>query len=133
MLDEARVPIQSLADIVAARQRGRELAARAGFSSVNLTLIASAISEVARNIVDFAEIGEVTITLLENGTRKGVKIVATDRGPGIADISTAMRDGYSSTNGLGIGLPGAKRVMDEFEVTSQPGKGTTVTMKKWTA
>jgi serine/threonine-protein kinase RsbT len=133
MLDEARVPIQSLADIVAARQRGRELAARAGFSSVNLTLIASAISEVARNIVDFAEIGEVTITLLENGNRKGVKIVATDRGPGIADISTAMRDGYSSTNGLGIGLPGAKRVMDEFEVTSQPGKGTTVTMKKWTA
>jgi serine/threonine-protein kinase RsbT len=133
MLDEARVPIRSLADIVAARQRGRELAARAGFTNVNLTLIASAISEVARNIVDFAENGEVTITLLENGSRKGVKIVAFDRGPGIADISAAMRDGYSSTNGLGIGLPGAKRVMDEFEVTSKPGKGTTVTMKKWTA
>jgi serine/threonine-protein kinase RsbT len=133
MLDEARVPIQSLADIVAARQRGRELAARAGFSNSNLTLIASAISEVARNIVDFAENGEVTITLLENGTRKGVKIVASDRGPGIADISAAMRDGYSSTNGLGIGLPGAKRVMDEFEITSKLGKGTTVTMKKWTA
>jgi serine/threonine-protein kinase RsbT len=133
MVNEARVPIQSLADIVAARQRGRELAARAGFSNFNRTLIASAISEVARNIVDFAEHGEVTISLLENGTRKGVKIVATDRGPGIADISRAMRDGYSSTNGLGIGLPGAKRVMDEFEITSKPGQGTTVTMKKWTA
>jgi len=132
MPSEVRVPIASLADIVAARQQGRELAAQMGFSSFNLTLIATAIAEVGRNIVDFAERGEMTISMIKNGTRQGVQIVATDQGPGIADISTAMRDGYSSTNGLGIGLPGAKRVMDEFEITSKPGQGTTVTMKKWT-
>jgi len=133
MPSEVRVPIASLADIVAARQRGRELAAEMGFSSFNLTLIATAIAEVARNIVDFAERGEMTISVIKNGTRQGLQIVATDQGPGIADISTAMRDGYSSANGLGIGLPGARRIMDEFEITSEVGKGTTVTMKKWEA
>ena len=133
MPSEVRVPIASLADIVAARQRGRELAAQMGFSSFNLTLIATAIAEVGRNIVDFAERGEMTISMIKNGTRQGVQIVATDQGPGIADISTAMRDGYSSANGLGIGLPGARRIMDEFEITSEVGKATTVTMKKWEA
>jgi serine/threonine-protein kinase RsbT len=133
MLNEARVSIQSAADIVAARRSGRELAAQLGFSNCNLTIIATAISEVTRNIVEYAKKGELIITLVKNGTRKGLKIVASDHGPGIADIARVMRDGYSTNNGLGIGLPGSRRLMDEFEITSELGKGTTVTMKKWAA
>lgn len=126
----ARVRIQSLADIVTARQQGRALASRTGFSSSDLSIIASAISEVARNIVEYATEGEVIIRLIE-GEHKGIEIVAADRGPGIADVATVMRDGYSTGQGLGIGLPGARRLMDEFEITSEIGKGTTITMKKW--
>lgn len=128
---EVRVRIQSSTDIVSARQQGRALAAQAGFSSSNLTIIATAISEVARNIVEYAKEGEVVLTLVNNGHRKGLQIVASDEGPGIADIATVMRDGYSTGKGLGIGLPGSRRLMDEFEITSQVGKGTTVTMRKW--
>jgi serine/threonine-protein kinase RsbT len=131
MLSEVRVQIQSQDDIVAVRQRARKLARQVGFSNSDLSLIVTAISEVARNIVEYAQRGEVTITPLKNGTRKGVKIVASDRGPGIADIGTVMRDGYSTGSGLGIGLPGTKRLMDRFEISSEPGKGTTVVMKKW--
>jgi serine/threonine-protein kinase RsbT len=128
---EVRVRIHSSADIVAARQQGRTLAAQAGFSSANLTIIATAISEVARNIVEYAKDGEVTLTLINDSNKKGIKIVAADQGPGIADIATVMRDGYSTGKGLGIGLPGSRRLMDEFEIASEVGKGTTVTMKKW--
>lgn len=128
---EVRVRIQSSTDIVSARQQGRALAAQAGFSSSNLTIIATAISEVARNIVEYAKEGEVVLTLINNGHKKGLQIVASDTGPGIADIATVMRDGYSTGKGLGIGLPGSRRLMDEFEITSQVGKGTTVTMRKW--
>lgn len=128
-----RVRIQSSADIVAARQQGRALASRVGFSNSNLTIIATAISEVTRNIVEYAKEGEVVITLVNDANKKGVKIVAADQGPGIADVSTAMRDGYSTGKGLGIGLPGARRLMDEFEIASEIGTGTTVTMKKWVA
>jgi len=128
---EARVHIQSSADIVVARQQGRALASTLGFSSSNLTMIATAISEVARNIVEYAREGEVTITLINAGTKRGVKIVASDRGPGIADIATVMRDGFSTGQGLGIGLPGARRLMDEFEIASEIDKGTTVILKKW--
>ena len=128
---EVRVRIQSSTDIVSARQQGRALAAQAGFSSSNLTIIATAISEVARNIVEYAKEGEVVLTLINNGHRKGLQIVASDEGPGIADIATVMRDGYSTGKGLGIGLPGSRRLMDEFEITSQVGRGTTVTMRKW--
>lgn len=131
MLSEVRVQIHSPDDIVTVRQRCRKLAAQVGFSNSDLALIATAISEVTRNIVEYAERGEVIITPLQNGTRKGVKIVASDRGPGIADIRTVMRDGYSTGTGLGIGLPGTKRLMDRFEITSEVGKGTTVIMKKW--
>lgn len=131
MESEARVEIRTLADIVAARRRGRELAAQVGFSNSNLTLITTAISEITRNIVEHAHSGEVTISVIRNGTKQGVKIVATDQGPGIADISTVMRDGYSTGKGLGIGLPGTKRLMDEFEISSTIGKGTVITMKKW--
>lgn len=130
---EVHVRIQTSADIVAARQQGRALASQAGFSHSNLTIIATAISEVARNIVEYAKEGEVIITLINDASKKGVEIVAADQGPGIADVSTVMRDGYSTGKGLGIGLPGARRLMDEFEIASEIGKGTTVTMKKWVA
>jgi serine/threonine-protein kinase RsbT len=128
---EVRVVIQHEADIVTARQKGRELGAASGFSKTEQTLIATAISEVARNIVVYAKEGEVLLSPLRNGSRKGIKVVARDEGPGIADLNLAMRDGYSTANSLGIGLPGAKRLMDEFDVASSPGRGTTVTMKKW--
>jgi len=129
--EATHVRIQSSADIVAARQEGRALASRAGFSSSNLTVIATAISEIARNIVEYAKEGEVTIMLINDGPRKGVEVIATDRGPGIPDIATVMRDGYSTGRGMGIGLPGARRLMDEFEISSEVGKGTTVRMRKW--
>ena len=125
------VRIQNSADIVAARQQGRSLAAQVGFSHSNLTIIATAISEVARNIVEYAKEGEVIITLINDASKKGVEIVASDNGPGIADVSTVMRDGYSTGKGLGIGLPGARRLMDEFAIASAIGTGTIVTMKKW--
>jgi serine/threonine-protein kinase RsbT len=128
---EVRVRVQSSADIVAARQQGRAMAGRAGFSNSNLTIIATAISEVARNIVEYAKEGDVFITVIQNATKRGVEIVAADQGPGIADVATVMRDGYSTSKGLGIGLPGARRLMDEFEIASEIGRGTTVTMKKW--
>ena len=128
-----QVRIQNAADIVAARQQGRSLAAQAGFSHSNLTMIATAIAEVARNIVEYAKEGEVIITLINDASKRGVEIVASDNGPGIADVSTVMRDGYSTGKGLGIGLPGARRLMDEFAIASAVGTGTIVTMKKWVA
>lgn len=131
MPGEARVPIEGEADIVTARQKGRELAAARGLSRTEQTLVATAISEVARNIVVYARRGEVVIAPAEDRGRRGVVVVARDEGPGIANPELAMRDGYSTGNSLGMGLPGAKRLMDEFELTTAVGKGTTVTMKKW--
>lgn len=128
-----QVRIQNSADIVAARQQGRALASQAGFSHSNLTIIATAISEVARNIVEYAKEGELTITLVSDANKKGVEIIASDTGPGIPDVTTVMRDGFSTGKGLGIGLPGARRLMDEFTIASTVGVGTIVTMKKWVA
>jgi serine/threonine-protein kinase RsbT len=130
---QVRVRIASPADIVAARHQGLALASHAGFSHSNLTIIATAISEVARNIVEYATEGEVIVTLISDATKTGVEIVASDRGPGIADITLVMRDGDSTDKGLGIGLPGARRLMDEFTIASVVGTGTVVTMKKWVA
>ena len=128
---EILIPINSDADIVTARRQGRELAQQAGFNGSDLTVISTAISEVARNIVEHALSGEIVLKVLEDAPRPGLVVVARDRGPGIEDISLAMQDGYSTGKGLGVGLPGARRLMDEFEITSKPGNGTTVTMKKW--
>jgi serine/threonine-protein kinase RsbT len=128
---EASVAVERDADIVTARQKGRELAAVTGFSSTDQTMIALAISEIARNIIAYAQRGVVTLCQLQDGGRRGVQIIARDEGPGIPDIELAMRDGYSTGKSLGVGLPGARRVMDEFELISSPGRGTTVTMKKW--
>lgn len=131
MSDELRVAIESEADIVTARQQGRQLAAVRGFSSTEQTLIATAISEVARNIVEYARRGEIVLRPLDENGQRGVMVVARDEGPGIVDVEQAMRDGYSTTGSLGMGLPGARRLMDEFDLESSPGKGTLVTMKKW--
>lgn len=131
MADELYVAVNRDADIVTARQLGRELAAKAGFVGSDLTLIATAISEVARNIISYAESGEIRLALADKDGRQGLLVVAEDRGPGIADINQAMQDGFSTGKSLGLGLPGARRLMDEFEIVSEPGKGVTVTMWKW--
>lgn len=131
MVSEARVVIGHEADIVTARQKGRELAAAAGFSGSDLTLIATAISELARNIIVYAKRGEIILGIVRKNGRSGLVVIAQDEGPGIANIEQAMQDGFSSGNSLGLGLPGAKRLMDEFEIKSLAGQGTTITMTKW--
>ena len=131
MPDEIRVPIEREEDVVIARQKGRELAAETGFSNTDRTIIALAISEIARNIVSYAHRGEMEMCRVDDGVRVGISIVAQDEGPGIADIELAMRDGYSTAKSLGVGLPGTRRIMDEFELTSTVGKGTTVKMTRW--
>jgi serine/threonine-protein kinase RsbT len=128
---EIRVPIRSDDDIVIARQEGRRLSAGMGFSSTDLTLIATAISEVARNIRLYAGEGQVHLKRISQGTREGIAVVARDEGPGIANVELAMQDGYSTGGSSGLGLPGARRLMDEFEIRSKAGEGVTVTMKKW--
>lgn len=118
-------------DIVTARQTGRELAATCGFSRTDQTIIALAISEIARNIIAYATRGYMMLGRVYEPGRRGIIIIARDDGPGIADLELAMRDGYSTGHSLGVGLPGTRRVMDEFEIVSATGAGTTVTMKKW--
>jgi serine/threonine-protein kinase RsbT len=127
---EVRVPIRTDADVVAARQAARELATRLDFSATELTMIATAVSEVVRNIVRFADYGEVVVELVDE-PHSGLQVVARDTGPGIPDVALALQDGYSTYHGLGLGLPGARRLMDEFAVVSERGRGTTVTMIKW--
>jgi serine/threonine-protein kinase RsbT len=131
MSDETCVPIIRDADIVAARQAGRRLAESVGFDGSDLTLIATAISEIVRNIVTYAERGEILLGTTTRDGRPGISVIARDDGPGIVDIELAMQDGYSTGRSLGLGLPGARRLMDEFEIVSEVGKGTTVTMRKW--
>jgi RNA polymerase sigma factor (sigma-70 family) len=128
--DEVRIPVHRDADIVLARQGARDLAIRVGFPRTELTIIATAVSEVARNIVRFAEVGEVVVEVLTR-PRKGIRIIARDKGPGIPDVEEALVDGYSTNRGLGLGLPGARRLMDDFSITSEADRGTTVTMTKW--
>ena len=123
--------INSDQDIVAARQKGRALAIELGFSTGDGTLIATAISELARNIVSYARRGEITLKAVHASNRQGISIIASDSGPGIRDIRQAMRDGFSTSGSLGLGLPGVRRLMDEFEIASEPGRGTIVTVKKW--
>jgi serine/threonine-protein kinase RsbT len=131
MDDEVRVPIASDLDIVVARAEGRRLALELGFSNTDATLMATAISEVARNILTHAREGLVTISTQNTGEVAEILVVASDDGPGIPDIQLALRDGYSTTGSLGLGLPGARRLVDEFSIESEDGKGTEVVMKKW--
>ena len=131
VLQDIVVAIRSDGDIVAARQQGRSLAATIGFTATDATLIATAISELARNIVMYAGQGEVMLQTVEASQRKGIVISARDRGPGIRSLENVLRDGYSTSGGLGLGLPGVKRLMDEFAIESELRRGTTVTVKKW--
>jgi serine/threonine-protein kinase RsbT len=129
--DEIRVAIRTDADVVTARQEARTMGARLGFSSTDLTLLATAISEVARNITTYAGEGEVTVRILEEGGRQGIEVLASDDGPGIENVELAMQDGYTTGNGLGLGLPGTRRLVDDFDLRTKPGAGTTVRLVKW--
>ena len=131
MEQDIRVPISSDKDIVDARQKGRSIALSVGFSAGGATLIATAISELARNIVSYAKSGEIVIRALNGSPRQGIQVVAHDQGPGIIDIQQALRDGFSTSGSLGLGLPGVKRLVDAFQIDSQANLGTTVTVKKW--
>lgn len=125
------IQIASVEDIVSARQHGRELARELGFSLTESTLIATAISELVRNIVLYANIGEVQIESVNNPEHIGIIITARDAGPGIRDLQRAMVGGYSTSGGLGLGISGVRRMMDELDVDTEPGKGTTIVAKKW--
>ena len=128
-----RIAIESDADVVTARQRARALAVGLDMPSTDQTLLATAISEVARNITAYAVRGEVLLELVRDGEgRRGIRVVARDEGPGIADLERALTDGYTTGGGLGLGLPGARRLVDDFEIETAPGVGTTVTLVKWT-
>ena len=131
VLQDIVVAIRSDGDIVSARQQGRSLATAIGFTATDATLIATAISELARNIVLYAGRGEVMMHSVEISLRKGIVIGARDSGPGIRHIEDVLRDGYSTSGGLGLGLPGVKRLMDEFAIESELGQGTMVTVRKW--
>jgi serine/threonine-protein kinase RsbT len=127
--EEVQIDIASDGDIVVARQEGRSLAGRLGMTRTDAVLLATAISEVARNIVQYAEKGEVLLGVIAEGGREGIVVVARDSGPGFEPDEVLADESRGPSPGLG--LPGARRLMDEFEIESEPGKGTTVTMRKW--
>jgi serine/threonine-protein kinase RsbT len=127
-----RIAIESDADVVTARQRARALAVGLDMPGTDQTLLATAISEIARNITAYAVRGEVLLDVVQDGTRRGVRVVARDEGPGIEDLEKALTDGYTTGGGLGLGLPGARRLVDDFDIQTAPGQGTRVTLVKWT-
>jgi serine/threonine-protein kinase RsbT len=131
VVEEGAIAVASDADIVAARLQGRAMSLQLGFRPTDATLIATAISELARNILLYAKSGEIAIWPIERGERTGLTVVARDAGPGIADPARAMEDGFSTSGRLGLGLPGVRRLMDEFDLRTGPGQGTVVTVKKW--
>lgn len=128
---ETCIPVRSDNDLVSARLQGRRLAESLGFSSSEATLVATAISELARNIISYAVEGEIVLRPIGDRSRRGITIIARDEGPGVANIKLALKEGYSTSGGLGLGLPGVRRIMDEFRIESEPGRGTTVTVSKW--
>jgi serine/threonine-protein kinase RsbT len=130
-IDRSVQPIRSPEDIVRVRKATRERAVSQGFSLVDQTKIVTAASELARNTLDYGGGGEVTIEVLYEGMRKGVRLVFVDQGPGIADIEMALKDGYTTGNGLGLGLSGARRLCSEFSIESKPGEGTRVAITRW--
>ena len=126
-----RVPILEEVDVAVARARARELAAEQGFGDASAAAVATAVTEIARNVAVHAGAGEILLEAVEERGRRGILVVARDAGPGIARVEDALRDGFSTSGGLGLGLPSARRLMDELSVASAPGAGTTVTMRKW--
>lgn len=131
MENESCVKIMTEWDIVAARQLGRNVAKELGFGSVDQARITTAISELARNIYLYAGTGEIEIERITEFGKSGLKVIAADKGPGIQDIRKVMEDGFTTSGGLGAGLPGVKRLMDEFKITSTLGEGTTIQVVKW--
>jgi serine/threonine-protein kinase RsbT len=131
MSQSKQAQIQSDLDIVTARSMAREIAKSQGFGAIDQARIATAVGELARNIFIYAKTGEVTIRGVDRGGQRGIEIVCADHGPGIDNIELAMQDGYSTSGGLGMGIPGARRLMNEFDIQSRPGAGTTVTCRKW--
>ncbi|QIS24265.1 ATP-binding protein [Nocardia terpenica] len=129
--DNVVIAVKVSNDIVTARQAGRELAAKLGFTLTDITMISTAISEVARNITSYAGTGEIRIIVEDREGRRALVVQAQDQGPGIQDIARALEDGYSTGRGLGLGLPGARRLMDRLVIESSPGQGTLVEMWKW--
>jgi serine/threonine-protein kinase RsbT len=126
------IPIESDADVVTARQRARQMAGDLELTSTDQTLLATAISEVARNITTYAKRGEVHLSIVrDDDGRKGIQVIARDEGPGIENVELALQDGYTSGGGLGLGLPGARRLVDDFEIETAPGQGTKVTLIMW--
>lgn len=130
-MDPEIITISADVDVISARLKARRLAGEIGISGSDLTLLATAISEIARNIVQYAGSGEIEFRSVFGSGRRGLAVIARDQGPGIDDIHLAMQDGFTTSRGMGMGLPGAKRLMDHFEITSETGKGTIVRMVKW--
>jgi len=127
---EVRIDVES--DIVSARRAVRDVSSQLGFSVTDTTRIVTAASELARNVFKYAGVGVMRWEVLHHGTQSGLELRFEDKGPGIVDVAEALREGVSSGGGLGMGLPGARRLMDEFAIDSAPGKGTTVVVRKWT-
>lgn len=126
-----RLPLQTEEDIVRARQTVREWARQQGFSLVDQTKLVTAASELARNTVNYGGGGMLSLAVLSQASRRGLQLVFEDQGPGIPDIELALQDGYTTGGGLGLGLGGAKRLSNEFEIVSQPGTGTRIRLVKW--
>lgn len=131
MTEPILININNEFDIVLARQKGREVSKELQFGGVDQARITTAISELARNIYLYAGSGQITINVLEENGRRGIQITAADEGPGINDIRMVLQDGFSTSGGLGAGLPGVKRLMDTFDIDSMPGSGTRITITKW--
>jgi serine/threonine-protein kinase RsbT len=131
MEGEFSIVVASATDIIIAREFGRKIGKELNFSQTDLTIIATVISELSRNIIVFAKRGTIIIGKVKQGNKSGIAISAEDDGPGIPDVFLAMQDGYSTGKGLGLGLPGVRRLMDEFEIFSENGKGTKVSVRKW--
>jgi serine/threonine-protein kinase RsbT len=130
--EERCIPVKTDLDIVSARVEGRNLAKELGFGTIDQARIATAISELARNVILYAPEGKVTVRAIVSGNRgQGIEVICEDNGPGIANVELVMQDGYSTSSGLGMGLPGTKRLMDEFEMETKLGMGTKVTVRRW--
>ncbi len=130
-MDRLSIPIENENDLVSARLQGHDLAKEIGFGAFDRTLISTTISELARNILQYATTGTIEAEMVSDASRKGIRVRAVDEGPGIDDLETAQREGYSTGGGLGMGLSGSQRLMDGFSIDSKPGKGTTVEVLKW--
>jgi serine/threonine-protein kinase RsbT len=131
VLRDEHIPVRSVDDIIKARQLVRDSAIAQGLSLVDQTKLITAASELARNTLVHGKGGDMRLELLNDGARRGVRVTFSDQGPGITDMALAMKDGYSSGGGLGLGLGGAKRLVNEFAIESEPGKGTKVMILRW--